>query len=223
MNKILVWDFPLRFFHWLLVICMVGSFYTGFTGEMVWHFRCGYAILTLILFRIGWGFFGSTYARFNSFLFKPSEIFNYLRQFFNKNPPNHYVGHNPMGGISVIVLLGLILIQVISGLFSTDDIASEGPLYILVSNKMASFFTTLHKTNFKFLLLIMTVHISAVFFYLLYKKENLIKPMITGYKTTFETPYLKPTKIWISSILWVLSICLVALIVNLPIVLKFLE
>jgi len=223
MNNILVWDFPLRFFHWLLALFIIGSFYTGFTGEMVWHIRLGYAILTFIFFRICWGFFGGTYARFNSFLFKPSEIFNYLKNFFNKNPPNHYVGHNPIGGLSVIMLLSLILIQVISGLFSTDDIASEGPLYILVSNKMASFFTTLHKTNFKLLIPIILIHIGAVYFYFLYKKQNLITPMITGYKTTFEIPHLKPAKMWIASILWILSICLVALIVNLPIVLKFLK
>lgn len=223
MNHVLVWDIAIRFFHWLLAFMMVGLFYTGLTGEMVWHFRLGYSIFALILFRISWGFFGGTYARFNSFLFHPLEIFDYFKNFFNPNPLKDYLGHNPVGGLSVIVLLSLILVQAISGLFSTDDIASEGPLYLLVSNKVANFFTKIHKFNFKLLIPLILIHIGAIYFYFLYKKENLIKPMITGYKTTKENSILKPVKIWVAFMLLFLSIGIVALIVNLPILLKFLR
>lgn len=223
MNQVLVWDFPIRFFHWSLVILMVGLFYTGFTGEMVWHFRLAYVVLTLIFFRICWGFVGSTYARFNSFLFKPLEIVEYLKNFFNPHTKKHYLGHNPLGGLSVIVLLSLILVQGISGLFTTDDIASEGALYSLVSSKTGAFFTKLHKTNFQLIIAMVLIHISAVFFYLFYKKENLIKPMITGYKMTTESPILKPVKRWVAVISLLVSALLVAILVNLPMLLKFLK
>lgn len=223
MNQVLVWDFPIRFFHWSLVILTVGLFYTGFAGEMVWHFRLGYGILTLVFFRIFWGFFGSSYARFNSFLFKPLEIFIYLKNLFNLHSEKHYLGHNPLGGLSVIVLLGLILVQSISGLFTTDDIASEGALFVLVSNKVASFFTTLHKTNFKLIIAMVVIHIGAIYFYFLYKKENLIKPMLTGYKNSVELPILKSVKMWVALIFLLISSFLVVLIVNLPAILKFLK
>jgi len=220
MNQLLIWDFPIRFFHWSLVFLMVGLFYTGFTGEMVWHFRLAYVVLTLIFFRIFLGFFGSTYARFNSFLFNPLEIFTYFKNLFNPQTEKHYLGHNPLGGLSVIVLLSLILVQGISGLFTTDDIASEGALYSLVSSKTASFFTTFHKTNFNLIIAMVLIHISAIYFYLFYKKENLIKPMITGYKMTKETPILKPVKMWVALIFLLISTLLVVIIVNLPILLK---
>ncbi len=223
MNQVLVWDFPTRFFHWSLVFLMVGLFYTGFAGEMVWHFRLAYVVLTLIFFRICWGFAGGTYARFNSFLFNPLEIFFYFKNLFNLQSEKHYLGHNPLGGLSVIILLSLILVQGISGLFTTDDIASEGALYSLVSSKMGAFFTKLHKTNFQLIIAMVLIHISAIFFYLFYKKENLIKPMLTGYKTTTENPILKPVKIWVALIFLLISALLVAIIVNLPILLKFLK
>jgi len=220
MNQVLVWDLFIRFFHFFLIVLMVGLFYTGFAGEMVWHFRLAYVVLTLIFFRIFWGFVGSFYARFNSFLFPPLEILNYLKNFFNPQTEKHYLGHNPLGGLSVIVLLSLILIQGISGLFTTDDIASEGALYSLVSNKVASFFTTLHKTNFKFIIAMVIIHISAIYFYFFYKKENLIKPMITGYKMTEKKPILKPAKTLVALIFVLISMGIVALIVNLPMLLK---
>ncbi len=220
MNRILVWDFPIRFFHWSLVILIASLFYTGFAGEMIWHFRLAYIALTLIFFRIFWGFFGSSYARFNNFLFPPLEILNYLKNIFNPQTKKHYLGHNPLGGLSVIVLLSLILVQGISGLFTTDDIASEGALYSLVSSKTGAFFTKLHKTNFKLIIAMVAIHISAIFFYLFYKKENLIKPILSGYKILSETPHVKSTKLWVALLFLLISSVLVAMIVNLPILLK---
>lgn len=220
MNWILVWDVPTRFFHWLLVFLVGNLFYTGFAGEMVWHFRLAYVVLTLIFFRICWGFIGSTYSRFSSFLFPSLELIDYIKNLFNPHPLKHYTGHNPLGGLSVMVLLSLILIQVISGLFTTDDIASEGALYGLVSTKVGSFFTKIHKLNFKLLLSFIILHISAVLFYLFYRKENLIKPMLSGYKTTQENLIIKSTKIWVALILLLISTFLVVIIVNLPTLLK---
>lgn len=220
MNQLLVWDFPTRFFHWSLVFLMVGLFYTGFAGEMVWHFRSAYIVLALVFFRICWGFVGSTYSRFNSFLFNPLEVFNYLKNLFNLKTEKHYLGHNPLGGLSVIILLSLILVQGISGLFTTDDIASEGALYSLVSSKMGAFFTKIHKTNFKLIIAMVAIHISAIFFYLFYKKENLVKPMLSGYKTLLETPSVKSTKLWVALLFLLISSILVVIIVNLPMILK---
>jgi cytochrome b len=176
-----VWDLPTRSFHWSLVLLMIFSFVTAKVGGnwMRWHFLSGYAILSLISFRVLWGFFGGRYARFRSFLFSPMQILQYVR-----GAPNAVktLGHNPMGSLSVFALIGFVGLQATTGLFSNDDISEEGPLVRFISNATSNWFTSIHHLNEKVLIVLVVTHIAAVLFYLLRKRENLIVPMLSGDK-----------------------------------------
>ena len=157
------------------------SWLSGEMEWMDWHIYSGYAVLTLVLFRILWGFFGSTHARFSDFLYGPGALIAYIRTLPSRTAAK-FAGHNPLGGISVVLVLLCVLVQAGTGLFSNDDILTEGPLYKHVSKELSDWLTTIHKYNFNVLLTLIVVHVSAVLYYLLYKSENLIKPMFTGRK-----------------------------------------
>ncbi|MBY0267527.1 MAG: cytochrome b/b6 domain-containing protein [Burkholderiales bacterium] len=176
-----VWDLPVRLFHWLLVLLIGFSWLSGEMEWMDWHFYSGYAVLALILFRILWGFVGSTHARFGDFLYGPGAVIGYIRTLPSRTAAK-FAGHNPLGGISVVLILLCVLLQTGTGLFSNDDILYEGPLYKHVTKELSDWLTTIHKYNFNILLALIGVHVAAVLYYLLYKSENLIKPMFTGRK-----------------------------------------
>lgn len=176
-----VWDLPVRLFHWSLVLLIGFSWLSGEMEWMDWHFYSGYAVLALILFRILWGFVGSTHARFGDFLYGPSAVIAYLRTLPSRTAAR-FAGHNPLGGISVVLILLCVLVQTGTGLFANDDILYEGPLYKHVTKELSDWLTTIHKYNFNALLALAGVHIAAVLYYLCYKSENLIRPMLTGRK-----------------------------------------
>lgn len=178
-----VWDLPTRIFHWSLVVLTTTSFITGKIGgnAMQWHGRSGFAILTLILFRLLWGLFGSRSARFASFLRGPAAVFAYARNLFGGGPVDH-IGHNPLGGWSIAAMLAALLFQAASGLFSDDGIITQGPLAHLVSGTLSALLTRWHRINQVVILLLVMVHIGAILFYWSVKRTNLIAPMITGIK-----------------------------------------
>lgn len=181
-SLIRVWDLPTRAFHWLLAACVIGLVTTAQIGgaAMEWHFRLGYAVLVLLLFRLVWGFGGGYWSRFGSFIFSPKTLFAYLR---GQGEPRHAVGHSPMGALSVFALLIFLLAQVGSGLFSDDEIAAVGPLSKFVSGALVSKLTFYHKEVGKLvLLLLVALHIGAILFYLFKRRDNLIRPMLTGDK-----------------------------------------
>ena len=181
-SLIRVWDLPTRAFHWLLAACVIGLVTTAQIGgaAMEWHFRLGYAVLVLLLFRLVWGFGGGYWSRFGSFIFSPKTLFTYLR---GQGAPRHAVGHSPMGALSVFALLIFLLAQVGSGLFSDDEIAAVGPLSKFVSGAVDSKLTFYHKEIGKLvLLLLVALHIGAILFYLFKRRDNLIRPMLTGDK-----------------------------------------
>ena len=181
-QAVTVWDLPTRLFHWTLVILMVVQWLTAeASSTMNWHVRGGYAVLALVLFRLIWGFVGSETARFSDFVHGPGAALEYVRALLRGEAP-HYFGHNPLGAWSIVAMLVLLLIQAGTGLFANDDILIEGPLYAWVSKGTSDWLTTVHKLNFNLLLLVIAVHISAVLFYLLVKRENLIHPMLSGHK-----------------------------------------
>ncbi|OQW95394.1 MAG: hypothetical protein BWK79_02640 [Beggiatoa sp. IS2] len=184
MKFVLVWDLPVRLFHWLLVGLVITAWVTAEEGGgwMTWHLWCGYSILTLVLFRILWGFFGSHYARFSDFIYGPRQVIQYATHLFKPSSP-HYIGHNPIGGWSVVFLLTTLLIQAGTGLFANDDIATEGPLASWVTEEISSLLTEIHEINFNILLILVGLHLSAILFYRVVKKQNLVLPMITGRKT----------------------------------------
>ncbi|MBX3650563.1 MAG: cytochrome b/b6 domain-containing protein [Burkholderiales bacterium] len=180
-QPVLVWDVAVRVFHWTLVLLLGFSWLSAEMDWMDWHFYSGYAVLTLILFRILWGFVGSTHARFGDFLYGPSAVVDYLRTLPSRTAAK-FAGHNPLGGISVVLILLCVLVQAGTGLFANDDILYEGPLYKHVSKDLSDWLTTIHKYNFEVLLVLAGVHVAAVLYYLLWKSENLVKPMFTGRK-----------------------------------------
>jgi cytochrome b len=178
-----VWDEPVRLFHWLLVLLFAFMFYSGKAGGdwLEWHMRAGYAILALVLFRILWGFAGSTYARFSNFLASPSACLQFAKKLLTRAPAPS-AGHNPLGGWMVLVLLLALLVQTGTGLFANDDLLAEGPLAALVSKATSNQLSTLHYWNFNLLLVLAAVHVLAVLYHLQFMKENLIGAMFTGVK-----------------------------------------
>jgi cytochrome b len=183
LRPVLVWDLPTRVFHWLLVSLVVSSFITGKTGGnwMLYHERCGEAILALLIFRVVWGFIGSAPSRFRTFLAGPATVFRYALTLLRKDS-DHHLSHNPLGGWSVAAMLLVLFIQAGSGLFANDDIATQGPLYKWVSKAASDRLTSLHHLNHDVIIVLVAVHVAAVLFHLIYKKENLITSMITGVK-----------------------------------------
>ena len=170
-----VWDVPIRLFHWTLAGLIVFSWYTAEVQMLDWHLRSGMAILFLLVFRFMWGLLGSSTARFSQFVKGPAAITAYLRGQVKAGP-----GHNPLGALSVIALLGLAALQVVLGLFSEDnDGLMAGPLSLMVSPETSKALTELHEGLFNVLLAFIVLHIGAIIFYAI-RGKLLVGPMITG-------------------------------------------
>jgi cytochrome b len=178
MNRILIWDLPTRLFHWLLVLCVCGSFVSAKIGgnAMVWHGRFGLVVVGLLVFRLVWGIVGSTYARFSQFVRGPATVVSYLRGQW------HGEGHNPLGALSVLAMLGTLLLLVATGLFANDDIAFEGPLYALVGKEFSDRVVGIHRLVEPLIILLVVTHLAAIFYYVRFRKERLVMPMIRGWK-----------------------------------------
>ncbi|HZW14247.1 MAG TPA: cytochrome b/b6 domain-containing protein [Noviherbaspirillum sp.] len=177
-QRIRIWDLPTRLFHWTLVISVIAAIVTGKAGGnlMDWHGRIGILIVGLVAFRIVWGLLGSTYARFAQFLPTPAKINAYLRGEL------HTEGHNPLGALSVFALLAILLVQSVSGLVSNDDISFYGPLYDIAGRELSNKLTGIHHQLSNVLIALVALHVVAVLFYVVHKKQDLVKPMITGWK-----------------------------------------
>jgi hypothetical protein len=209
LRRVKVWDLPVRIFHWSLLALILFSFWSGKVGGnyMGYHMWSGYLILALILFRLCWGFCGSSSARFSGFLHGPGAVIAYLRTLPVRRASTH-LGHNPLGGWSVAFLLLVILVQAGTGLFANDDIATEGPLSAWISKESSDRLTTIHFYNFYVLLALAVTHIAAVLFYLFYKSENLIRPMFTGFKLRPLDDQEQPPRIagnWLALVLLALA------------------
>jgi cytochrome b len=205
-----VWDLPVRLFHWILVGLIATSWITAEIGgnAMAIHQWSGFGILTLVLFRLLWGFFGGGYARFSSFVRSPAKALAYARALAGGRPP-FFPGHNPLGGWMVLTLLASLLLQAGTGLFANDDIMTEGPLARHVSSAASDLLSKVHEINFKVLLTLAGLHIAAALFYLLAKRDNLILPMIHGRKRLpagfdQEAPDGRP-RLWLAALL--LALC----------------
>lgn len=177
-----VWDLPTRLFHWLLVALVVGLVVSSEIGgaAMDWHMRSGYVVLSLIFFRVVWGFVGGFWSRFVNFVSTPMTIVKYLH---TGGTPLQSVGHNPLGAVSVLALLGLLLLQAVTGLFCDDEIATAGPLAHWVSSSWVRLASTYHAKIGKLLLMFFVMlHIAAILFYRWRKGQDLVTPMLTGDK-----------------------------------------
>lgn len=178
--EVKVWDQPIRLFHWVLVALVATLWVTGEFAALDIHMKLGVWALALLVFRLGWGVVGSPTARFSQFVRGPTAIRDYVRA--ARSGAARSVGHNPLGALSVLALLGILIAQGLSGLFTTDDIVTNGPLVSTVSSKTAAQLSTLHRIGGKLILALVGVHLAAVVFYTLVKKDDMIRAMITGTK-----------------------------------------
>ena len=192
-QRVLVWDVPTRVFHWLLVLSFTGAYLTAESElDRDIHVVLGYTLLGLLAFRLLWGFFGTRYAQFRSFLFKPGEIVAYSLSML-KGKPAHYLGHNPLGSVSVWLLLGLGILSAVSGVLTFQDIGGDmlEEMHELTSNAM---------------LAVVLIHIAGVVVSSLLHRENLVRAMVTGFK------YAEPEQGIRRSYLWLGVIMLIAVV-----------
>lgn len=186
MHKVRVWDLPTRIFHWLLVVGVALQFLTGKLGGdwMVWHGRVGVAVLSLLLFRLLWGFVGGHWSRFAQFIPTPRRLLAYLR---GQGRPQDEVGHSPLGALSVLAMLLALTTQAITGLFSDDEIMFAGPLAASVSYELSSDLTSWHKRYGQGLLLVLVaLHLAAIAYYSVVRRRPLVRAMVHGDKELTE-------------------------------------
>ncbi len=197
-----VWDLPTRLFHWVLAALIGFSWWSAEEEQLEWHLWSGYAVLALVLFRLLWGVFGSSTARFANFVRGPRGVFGYLRDSRGWKP----IGHTPLGALSVIALLGLTLLQVATGLVNSDrDGLGEGSLAPLVSGDLSDTAHDLHELVFNVLLAFIALHVAAILFYRLVHGKRLLGPMISGRGAVDAgTEPMRPGR-W-----WAALLCLVA-------------
>lgn len=219
-TQVRVWDLPTRTFHWVLAACVIGSIVSAKIGgnAMVWHFRLGYVVFTLLAFRVLWGLVGGRWSRFASFIYAPATTLRYLRG-QSRADEHHEVGHNPLGAFSVFGLLAILAAQIGTGLFADDEISNTGPLIKFVSGATSSLLTSWHKTYGQWLIItLVLLHIAAIVYYLVRKRQNLVRPMLVGDKPLApDVPASVDTGASRSLALALLAACaaLVAWIVNL--------
>ena len=177
MQRIRVWDLPTRVFHWALVAAVATAFATAKAGYMEAHGWAGLAVLGLVVFRLAWGVVGSTYARFATFVPGPRALLAYLR-----GPRADGAGHNPLGALSVLAILGVLLLQATGGLFASDDSTFYGPLASLVSRDTTDLVSILHRQGELLVIALVVLHIAAIAWHQRVQKHDLLRPMITGDK-----------------------------------------
>lgn len=182
LHTVRIWDLPTRLFHWALALAVSGLLITGSVGGawMNWHLPLGYAVLALLAFRLVWGVLGGHWSRFTSFLYGPSALLDHLR---GRAHAQHRAGHTPLGALSVFALLLALAAQVASGLMSDDEIATFGPLVRFVSGDTVATATGFHKDIGQYLVMgLVALHLLAIAWYALVKRQSLIRPMVLGDK-----------------------------------------
>jgi cytochrome b len=216
-----VWDRPVRIFHWLVAALFIVQIVTGKIGGdlMTWHAWSGYTVLTLVVFRVLWGFAGGVHARFANFVAAPATALRFAARLFSREP-TPYLGHNPVGAWSAVAMIALLLMQAVAGLFSNDGVSFEGPLARLVSVDVSNRFARFHDANAIVLMVLAGLHVAAVLFHWLFKKEDLIRAMFTGVKRVpaamARSAPRNGAREWRAPLLLALAIAIVALVVTLP-------
>jgi cytochrome b len=180
---VMVWDLPLRIFHWLLVVGVLGAYITATLGGSLidWHGYFGVLVLGLLLFRLIWGFAGTFHARFANFIPTPARLLSYI------NGQWQGVGHNPLGALAVFAILITALFIASSGLFANDDIAFQGTWSNLIDKALSDTLSAWHSLAFDVLSVLIVLHIAAIGFYRWHKQQNLVLPMLTGKKRLFQS------------------------------------
>jgi cytochrome b len=189
LQRILVWDVPTRVFHWTLALSFAGAYLTAESERYRdIHLALGYLMLGLLVFRLVWGFVGTSYARFSSFLYEPAAVVAYVRSLLSPQP-QHHVGHNPAGGVAILLLILLGLLISISGLGLYWEIGDE------------DVFEELHEIAANLMLLVVFVHIAGVLISSVLHKENLVGAMFTGYKQAANAISIPRTYAWLGVVM----------------------
>jgi len=192
-QKILVWDVPTRAFHWMQVVTFVGAYLTAEserTRDI--HVAFGYILLGLIIFRLLWGFMGTRYARFSSFLFFPGQIIEYLGSLF-KGKPKHYLGHNPAGSVSVWLLLGLGLSICVTGVLALQDDASDAVI-------------EMHGMATDAMLVVIALHLLGVVMSSIMHRENLVRAMVLGFKVAEAEEGIQRSYTWLGILMLAVAV-----------------
>lgn len=193
--KVKLWDGPVRLVHWLLVGLIAFSWWAS-DDHLNWHQWSGYTVVGLVLFRIYWGFAGGGAARFSNFVRGPGATLSYLKTVGSRKP-SLTPGHNPLGALSILALLAVLLVQVGTGLFAVDIDAFEGgPLSDRVSFELGRQIAEIYELSFRVLQALVALHVGAVLFYLVWKRTNLIRPMVTGRRVLPTDPGFSPAPLW---------------------------
>lgn len=209
--RVKVWDVPVRLFHWLLLVLVSFSWLSGEEGGgwMEYHAWSGYAILSLVLFRIAWGVWGSDTARFAQFVRGPRITYAYFRSVVQGRPEAH-LGHNPLGGWMIASLLAVLLVQALTGLFGNDDNDFEAPFAHWLDHGTSSLVTTLHAYNFDLLLALVVLHVAAVLTHQWLRRDDMIRAMFTGFKAGLPGAAGRIVSNWRALALFGLTVALVA-------------
>jgi len=213
-NPVIVWDLPTRLFHWTLVVLILLQYLSGEFGllSMEWHYWLGYATLALIVFRVSWGFAGSHTSRFAAFVRGPSAVARYAAGSL-RGRAVEVIGHNPLGGWSVLLMLMSIAVQSVSGLFSSDDLTETGPFAAHVSDATVKWMTRIHNFNRYVLLLLIVLHVTAVLLHWVMRHENLVAPMLHGRGRSDAANPMRVISAWRALVLLVLSAVAVGLLI----------
>jgi len=223
-KHVLIWDLPLRIFHWLFAFTVIASWYTSDQDNDLIdvHMKLGYFTLGLLVFRILWGFVGTKHSRFSSFFPTPTRLRLYIND-WRSNQVKSTTGHNPLGSLMVFLMIFLISLQAISGLFINDDVFSSGPYYDSLSKELEQFMFFLHHNVFDFMIAAIVIHLLAIAYYVRVKKQLLIIPMITGKKPenlVNVTDKIKHSKIFLAVVLVIAITAFIywLVVVNAPVI-----
>ena len=193
--RVRVWDGPVRIVHWLLV-ALLGFSWWASEDHLNWHRWSGYAIIGLVVFRIYWGFLGGGAARFAGFVRGPKATLGYLGSLGSRSRAET-PGHNPLGALSVVAILATLLVQVGTGLFAVDiDAFEAGPMSDRVSFELGRQIAEIHELSFRVLQALAALHVAAILFYLVWKRTDLVGPMITGRRALPTDPGLTRAPLW---------------------------
>jgi cytochrome b len=176
-----VWDAPTRLFHWAIAVLVCTAWLTQRLNWMGLHMLNGCTVLSLLLFRLAWGFVGSDTARFSRFLKSPLTALHHLSRLHRREPDTE-IGHNAAGGWMVLVMLVLLAVQVGTGLCANDDVMTEGPLFKYVGKEWSDWLSHIHGVNFRLIVIAVVLHLAAIAAYAVMKRHDLVRPMITGRK-----------------------------------------
>ncbi|WP_114812569.1 cytochrome b/b6 domain-containing protein [Paraburkholderia kururiensis] len=213
-RTVLIWDWPVRLFHWLTVALVAAAYVTARFNWIDWHVRIGETLLVLVVFRLLWGCFGSQTARFASFVAAPAAALRHLRALARREP-DVQAGHNPAGGWMVLLLLALLAAETLTGLYVYNDVADEGPLSEVVPAAVSNAITALHSILWDALAVAVALHVCAVALYAFVWGQNLVRPMLDGRKQLpahVREPRRAP--LWLAILLFALAAGAVTLLAN---------